>query len=64
MKVLTLILAITAISSIECVDDYSVADLAGILLRGMGLTVDMLLHGESKVPIEEDVSFWFINRLV
>lgn len=64
MKLLTLILAAIAISSVECVEDYSVADLVGILLRGMGLTLDMLFHGESKVPIEQDVSFWFINRLV
>lgn len=62
MKLLTLVLAAIAISSIECVKDYSVADLAGILLKGMGLTADQLFHGETKVPIEEDVSFFLLNR--
>lgn len=62
MKLLTLVLAVITISSIECVVDYSLEDLINIFLRGAGLTADMLFYGESKVPIEQDVTFWCINR--
>lgn len=63
MKVLAFIFVAIAISTVTCdVADYSLPDLLNILLRGAGLTSDLLFKGESDVPIENDVTFWFINR--
>lgn len=50
-------------SSIKCQEDYSVEDLIGLFIRGVGLTADYIFSdGYSYVPIDKDVRIFCVSR--